>query len=109
MDFFFYFIFELFFDVTTRRYPSQSNSPVDQIKWVIKEQITMFQTKIQELYVKVEGKEYAAEVVTVDKLPGSYLIGTWERKGTVSISRLEGIDVSYIQRMSFREARSNFP
>src|SRR6266550_1163641 len=59
--------------------------------------------------VEPEGTEYSVDGVMVHKKLGSDLIGTWERKGTVSISRLEGIDVIYIPWTSYRVARSKSP
>jgi hypothetical protein len=77
-------------------HPSQQHSSVDEIKWLIKEEKTIYGT-LRNLYVQLgpEGTEYSIERVSVDKKPGSDLIGTWERKGTVSISRLERINVIY--------------
>ncbi|KAF8346196.1 hypothetical protein F5887DRAFT_125690 [Amanita rubescens] len=76
---------------------SKQHSSVDKIKWLIKEEKSMYGA-LRYLYVKVgpEGTEHKIDnTVTADKKPGSDLIGTWERTGTVSLSRLERIDVIY--------------
>lgn len=69
-------------------HPSQpQNSPVNEIQWLIKDTENVDHRPIQELCIEVGSTTvdnvYALEV---DKKPGSDLVGTWKRAGTVGIS-----------------------
>ncbi len=76
-------------------YLSHPSQHVKKIKWLMEHGPNMYGDTMGYLYVKVKGTK-PVQVVTlkVDKHPGSDLLGAWERQGTVSVSRLEGIDVS---------------
>lgn len=68
-------------------HPSQPhNSPVNEITWLIKNTEDLNHPPIKKLFVKVGDNTIDVDTLEVVKAPGSDLVGTWERKATVSIS-----------------------
>ena len=80
-------------------HPSQNGSPVGKIVFFSKVVKSLYY-KDPELWVKVNAKEYLIQYLPGNVEPADDLYGTWERKETVSILRLEGKHFSYTQWIS---------
>lgn len=98
---------DIFYSHLHLSHPSQQGSQVNTIKWLTKSLTYQdYGYKPNELYVEIKETEHWVAQLRPNEKPGNDLLGTWEREKTVSISRLEGIDFSYTQRISYRVARS---